>query len=403
MDNLETLKFVMPTTFYPPYHIGGDAIHVYHLSNELAKRGHEVHVIHLLDFYYFKRKEEPKDGYDNHENVFMHPIKSPLGNLSLISAYVFGKSSYIDKCVERVVNEVKPDVIHHHNISGFGPSILRYKAHGVLYTAHDYWLICPINNLMKYNDSVCNGFNFCVVCPLLSRRPLQIWRYVKDINKIIKKVNTIITPSDYVKKKLLDFGIDKQIETLPNFVMEPAKSGAPPYEVPYFLFVGVLEKHKGISELVKAFIEIKDKTEAKLLIVGDGTLKEKINEIVVRNNCQDKIKLLGRIDNKVSLNNLYANALAVVIPSIGPENNPLVALEALSNGVPVVVSNQGGLPEIAEKIDKFLIFDGFEELKKILLEFDRAKYSAESMKSIYERYFSPAEYLKNYLRVLQVD
>jgi len=395
----------MTTTFYPPYHLGGDAIHVYHLSNELAKRGHEVHVIHLLDFYYFKRKEKPKDRYENHENVFIHSTKSPLGNLSLVSAYVFGKSSYIDKSVEKVVKEVKPNVIHHHNISGFGPSILRYEAPMILYTAHDYWLICPMNDLMKYNGSVCNGFNFCIICPLLSRRPWQIWRYVKDINKIIKKVDTIITPSSYMKKKLQEFGIDKQIETLPNFVIKPAKSGELlyKYKFPYFLFVGVLERHKGILELVKVFIEIKDKIGAKLLIVGDGALKEKIDKIVVRNNCQDKIKLLGRIDNEVSLSTLYANALAVIIPSICPENNPLVALEALANGVPVVVSNQGGLPEIAEKIDELLIFDDFEELKRILLEFDKTKYSAASLINIYERYFSPVEYLKNYLKMLRVS
>ena len=400
---METLTYLMASTFYPPYHIGGDAIHVYHLSNELAKRGHEVHVIHLLDFYYFKRKEVPKEGYENRENVFIHPIKSPLGNLSLISAYVLGKSPYIDKMVEKVVKEVKPDVLHHHNISGFGPSILRYEAHRILYTAHDYWLICPLNNLMKYNGSLCNGFNFCIVCPLLSRRPLQIWRYTNDIDRIIKKVNTIITPSNYMKMRLQEFGIDKQIGTLPNFVIAPVKDGMPlfKYEFPYFLFVGVLERHKGILELVNVFIEIKDKISAKLLIVGEGALKEKINEIVVRNNCQDKIKLLGKIDN-ISLNNLYANASAVTIPSIWPENNPLVALEALANGAPVVVSNLGGLPEIAEKIDESLIFGDLEELKKILIEFDETKYSAESIKDIYERYFSPARYLKDYLKLLQV-
>jgi glycosyltransferase involved in cell wall biosynthesis len=46
----------MTTTFYPPYHIGGDAVHVRILAEELVKKGHEVHIIHLLDSYYLKKK-----------------------------------------------------------------------------------------------------------------------------------------------------------------------------------------------------------------------------------------------------------------------------------------------------------------------------------------------------------
>ena len=43
---METAKILMVSTFYPPYHLGGDAIHVKYLADELSKAGHEVHVIH---------------------------------------------------------------------------------------------------------------------------------------------------------------------------------------------------------------------------------------------------------------------------------------------------------------------------------------------------------------------
>jgi glycosyltransferase involved in cell wall biosynthesis len=45
------LRFCMITSFYPPYNYGGDGIYVHGLSNALAERGHQVHVIHCLDAY----------------------------------------------------------------------------------------------------------------------------------------------------------------------------------------------------------------------------------------------------------------------------------------------------------------------------------------------------------------
>ena len=52
---MDSLKFLMTCSFYPPYHVGGDATHVEYLAKELAKRGHEVHVFHSLDAYKIKR------------------------------------------------------------------------------------------------------------------------------------------------------------------------------------------------------------------------------------------------------------------------------------------------------------------------------------------------------------
>lgn len=94
---MKSLKIVMTTTFYPPYHIGGDAIHVYHLSNELAKRGHEVHIIHSIDSYRWQRKDEPKNQYPNHDNITLHSIKSPIGKIAPLISYIFGFPYSVEK------------------------------------------------------------------------------------------------------------------------------------------------------------------------------------------------------------------------------------------------------------------------------------------------------------------
>ena len=73
---MDTLKFLLTSTFYPPYHLGGDAVHVSYLAEELVKRGHEVHVLHSLDAYIIKRGHTDLGRESN--NVHAHVIRTPF-------------------------------------------------------------------------------------------------------------------------------------------------------------------------------------------------------------------------------------------------------------------------------------------------------------------------------------
>jgi len=92
---------------------------------------------------------------------------------------------------------------------------------------------------------------------------------------------------------------------------------------------------------------------------------------------------------------------ARVVPSIWPENNPMVALEAMSVGTPVIGMNVGGLGEVIGKVDENLIFkgDGLEEMKMILE--NKNLYSKERIKQIYNQYYSPEVYLRKYKQLYQ--
>jgi len=81
---METKKFLMTSSFYPPYHIGGDATHVKYLSEELVKLGHEVHVMFSLDAYRYKKPDFKEHLKETEEvnGVFLHPLRSPLGRLT---------------------------------------------------------------------------------------------------------------------------------------------------------------------------------------------------------------------------------------------------------------------------------------------------------------------------------
>ena len=85
------LSFCMVTTFFPPYHFGGEAMYIHRVSNELAKRGHQVTVIHCVDSFRTLAKAPPRGEFALHENVTVHRLKSRLGPISPLVTYLSGR------------------------------------------------------------------------------------------------------------------------------------------------------------------------------------------------------------------------------------------------------------------------------------------------------------------------
>ena len=385
---MESLSFLFTTTFFPPYHLGGDATHVYHLSCELAKRGHDVHVIHSLDSYHWQRSENPKtSGYTLPDNVTIYPIKSMIGRVEPVISYLSGVPFSIRKKFHHILNDIKPDVLHHHNIAGFGPWIFGLDAPIKLYTAHDHWLICQMDGCLNFKNRLCYNPSNCTMCSIFSGKPPQFWRYTNYLKRNLRNIDTIISPSEYLKGRLTESDIKVPIVVIPNFIPEPPEPSFPLFEEPYFLFVGVIEKYKGIEELVNLFFELKSKITRKLLIAGNGSELNYIKKIITRENCDKDIIILGRVDES-TLSNLYTYADAVIIPSKFFENCPMVALEAIAHGTPIITSDIGGLPEITRKIDSGLIFNTLNELKDIIVMFDKDKHRPSDIIKKYYQYFS---------------
>jgi glycosyltransferase involved in cell wall biosynthesis len=384
----------MSSTYYPPYHLGGDALHVKYLADELSRRGHEVHVFYSRDAYNIKKRRLPPE--EKSDNVFVHEFKSK-GNLSPYFAYFFGKSSKLHSEFNALVKEVTPEVIHHHNISLLGPSVLKHRgSNATLYTAHDYWLIC------SHNDNLRKGFTQCItrdcfLCALQHKKTPQLWRYNRNFKKSLKNLDLIIAPCHYLQEQL-----DKEL-ALPSKVMRNF-APHPPSLIPksdfndYFLFVGALEAHKGVLNLLQIFLKYKEKINAKLLIVGDGTLKNYIKQFIQQHSL-DNIVFLGSV-KKDQLYSLYKGAYALLTPSIWPENSPLVVLEALSVGTPAIVSNNGGLPEIMMEIDGKLIFNNLSELEQLLVSFPNMNFNKSKVLEVYEKSFSPQAYIDQYFKAI---
>ncbi len=360
----DNLTFLMTSSFFPPFHVGGDATHVEYLSNLLGQNGYKVHVLHSIDAYKIKRRGKISSKTKVQPNVTTHAISSPIGVLEPLISYTVGKATFTTKEFAKLVDKTRPDVVHHHNLSLLGYNLLQKRGqYKSIYTAHDYWLICQTNNLFKNKNEICHKKD-CFDCSIRSKRIPQIWRQNPNFNKALDNIDLIISPSKYVASQLVELG--KKIVTIPNFVPDPPVQFDKIIKGPYFLFLGMLEKHKGILELLDLFREAKDTLHLKLVIAGGGSLSTHIVDYIRRYSLNDSVIFMGFTDNKTKYS-LYKHAKAVIHPSIWPENAPLVALEALSVGTPVLGSNQGGLPEILSKFDNRLVFNDWGELKNLML------------------------------------
>lgn len=394
---MKKLKFLMTTTFYPPYHVGGDANHVKYLAEELTGQGHEVHVMFSVDAYQIKRGKVSKHDIEPGQ-VQLHPLRSPRGRLEPLLVYLRGKSGYFLKEFDRLVKEISPDVVHHHNISLLGYDFLKERgAYLNVYTAHDYWLICRRYDLLKNGQNICHGNRTCTLCALRYHRPPQLWRHGDTLTKAIKNVDLAIAPSTYVGS-VLSSATKVPFVTLPNFIPSPPEDTLPAEFRDYFLYLGRLEKDKGVTELVQVFQNDWREIAAQLVMVGTGSLEKPLRSYVEKKGLGHMVHILGWCEQG-RVNSLLRHASALVIPSVWPENCPLVALEALSRGTPVISSDMGGLPEIAGLQGKDFVY-GPGHLKGALIKVRNARPDREEMKNIYLQHFTPEKFTSRYLELV---
>ena len=183
--------------------------------------------------------------------------------------------------------------------------------------------------------------------------------YLYFLKKGLKKNASVVTITDFSKGKLLNLPEFKQLRIdvaypssglhIPSEIQTHSKP-----EEKYFLHVGVMEKRKNLGELVKAFGLLTQEPgfeDYKLYLVGQrGPRKtlddfDQLFETVEQLGLQEKVIFPGYVD-KESLKKYFQGALAYVFPSAN-EGFGLPVLEAFSFGLPVIISNQGALREVA--------------------------------------------------------
>ena len=298
---------------------------------------------------------------------------------------------------EALLEEFKPDVIHMNNVhrqltlSILDASYLKKHHVPVVYTAHDYILVCPAYTMVNGHGEVCDAcldkhFMHAVknVCVKGSRTKSALATMEAEFLKFhhaYSKIDLIIAPSQFMKSKLDEGGFASKIVAMQNFLtdsqiamgarvanthkFEDAQAGARPY----FLFFGRLSKEKGIFTLVKAFLQAAglgkgagSETGAgaghnevlpdtwDLHIVGDGPEREAIEQLIASAGPEavSRIRLLGYRTGE-DLQREVGNARFTVLSSEWRENMPYSGLESLAAQTPIIGACIGGIPELVEE------------------------------------------------------
>jgi glycosyltransferase involved in cell wall biosynthesis len=244
--------------------------------------------------------------------------------------------------VKRAMAAVRPDVVHLHTIGMFSPSVLSATAgRPRVLTVHgpEDWTL----HLLSWNlqsRSLGDG--------TLSRGDRARYLYLRFLQRPaylarLRRIDRVLAPSAYYSDVVrADVG---RVPTyvLPNGIDLPTSTPAP--DSHRLLYIGRHERTKGLHVLVEAFSRIAHRhPDAELVLVGDGPRRAELEDLARRSG-GTRITFTGWLVGD-ALREQLAGAAAVVVPSIGPENLPTVAIEALGVGRAIIGSRIGGLPEL---------------------------------------------------------
>mgnify|MGYP004518003743 FL=1 len=343
------MKILLANKFY--YRRGGDCIYMLNLEKLLKAHGHEVAVFAM----------------DYPENLDTPWKKYFPKNMSKLMAFTrpFG-SHEVKSTFKKLLDDFKPDVMHLNNVHTQLSPVMAELAHQrgikVVWTLHDYKLLCPRYDCLKNGNTICetcfNGDkkacldNKCMkgskLASFIGFKEATVW----NRERLEASTDVFICPSQFMADKMVQGGFSKsKMQTLCNFIdVEKCKFSSTdgpdytddvdllPKKEDYYCFIGRLSHEKG----AKTLIEAANQLPYKLVIIGGGPLMDELKSVAHTN-----IKFVG-FKQWGDIKQLVGKARFSVIPSEWYENNPLSVIEAQCLGTPVLGANIGGIPELTD-------------------------------------------------------
>ena len=362
---MRSLRILMFTTFYPPYSFGGDAVGVQRMAQALASRGHKVTVVHEKDAFLSLggnvSGDPPADG------VEVIGLSAKFGTLSLLLTQQTGRPTLHRAKIREIMAREPWDIIWHNNTSLVGgPGLLPMGDALKIYEAHEHWLVCPTHVLWKNNEEVCEQKS-CLSCQMLSyKRPPQLWRYTGALDRALTHMDLIVSKSVFSANKHRAYGLKQEMTPLPYFLpdLDLAEAPAPAdHARPFFLFVGRLEKIKGLQDVFPVF---EGPGASDLIILGDGDYRPELERLAAGNK---RIIFLGRkpLDE---LTAYYRAAQGLIVPSVCYETFGIILIESFRLGTPVIARRLGPFPEIVEAAEGGVLFENDSDLRDAISSFE---------------------------------
>ncbi len=322
------------------------------------------------------------------------------------------------KAIIKEIDTFQPDLIHCFSIgTTVTPHFMSYaksKSIPIIQSFRDYYYICPKTYMLDNKGKVLQEHKNFLDC-VLHHHPKKshfydILLYLKQSihKKIINKnIDYYITPSENLTK-LVGKTFKAEGETVPNPVLLK-NTFVGQKKSDYLLFVGRLEREKGVVSLLKAFQKNLEKYPTEYLkIVGSGSFQSELENHVTTSNIQN-VSFLGA-KKPEELIELYACAKFTIVPSEILESYGNVILESFAFNKTVIISDLLGIKNEVAKNKSGLIFPHgnvlklAESIERLLTDADLKKELEENAAK-YVRNFSFENHFKNlliiYKKVLQ--
>lgn len=360
---------------YPADYNAGSEVYTQSVCNELSKT-HKVSVFtreenpYLKDFSIRKRCEN--------ENLEIYLINNPNGK----DGY---RHKQMDDNFAELVGELKPDIAHIGHLNHLSTGLvdmLKKKNIPIVFTLHDFWLMCPrgqfLTRSIGYDDNtrLCTGqedrkcAKDCYGVYFSGRETEQetdilrwsgwINRRMQETKSVIEKVDLFIAPSHYLRDRFIrEFGIaEEKIIYLdygfPTHYLIPTEKADKTSKFT-FGYIGTHIPSKGVNQLIEAFNQLD--LPSRLLVFGrsNGQSTRALKELAAAR--KDDIDFAGEYINQNLANDVFSKVDCIVVPSIWGENSPLVIHEAQACKVPVITADFGGMKEYVQHGINGLLFE----------------------------------------------
>src|SRR3990167_11037704 len=393
---------------------GGMETHLKNLAEGLVQIGNKVSVIttavqgakgrsgyekfteHGVDYFYINDTTPGLNPITSWEMMFVS-----VGLMKRTTGGEGGKNYFIESL--KVFNELddkkKFDLVVSQSTVARG--ILGEKHPPIVSIIHGT-ITNEIKNRFKANKSLLNWGRFLGI-------DIPRWYYelLTSNREFFKKVDEVIAVSSDLKKKFLTEHpyCESKTEVIYNGVdSDVFKPGGKKFPVFTILYIGRMEREKGVDLIIKSVHElVKKGLKVNACMIGSGIHLSEFKKITDSLNLNEHVDFLGQIKNE-DLVKYYQQSHVFVLPTRREEGHPMTISEAFCCGLPVIATKKGGLAELVEdrKTGFFVNENDYLDLsEKISLLYSDAsllsdieKATAETGKKKYSRNAMILEYQK---------
>lgn len=360
---------------YPPHYNAGSEVYSQSVCNQLAK-GHQVSVFTREENLYardFSIRQEVV-----HTNLNLYFVNNPIGK----DGY---RHPQMDANFGRLLDELQPDVAHIGHLNHLSTGLvdeLNQRQIPIVFTLHDFWLMCPRGQFLTrsigrdHNFELCSGQDnrkCATSCyqVYFSGKPTEaeedtlnwtswVGRRMEEARSIIAKVDLFIAPSHYLKNRFVkDFNIPESKITYLDygFPTEYLTSTEKAAEKTGFTFgyIGTHIPAKGVNQLIEAFKQLKTPVALKIYGRKNGQSTKALEKMAA--DSHNPIAFMGEYINQNLADEVFSKVDCIVVPSIWGENSPLVIHEAQACKIPVITADFGGMKEYVQHQVNGLLFE----------------------------------------------